>query len=518
MTTTMSTLPDILAGMPAYGDTPAIIQLNDAGNDHSVSYAQLYRAATSIAGAVGHHVPRNAVVGLVASNSVDWAQADLALLLGHYTEVPVPLGFSAEQAAHLLESCELILADAAGIQRLAAWRETAGDVFPLRSCLRIDELTHVEAPAPSLDWQNDWICKIIHTSGTTSKPKGVRIRAHALDVVLHSLRALTRPGDYARYLNLVPFSLLLEQITALYMPYAQKGCLILPPRSQPSLGEIGASVSDKIALLPRAQPSALTLTPSMVEAISVEAARLDQGNATALSSALFGRGQPPLLAAGGAPVSPATLHALKQRGIDVYVGYGLSENSSVACWNTRDAHRIGTVGKPMPHVQCKLSDDGELGIKSEAVFAGYVGSDPSACDLDDDGWLWTGDIATIDEDGFVSVVGRKKNVIITTHGRNVSPEFVEASYRQVHGVRDIVVLGDQRDSLSAFVVATADCNPAHLRERLIEHGNAHLSDVERVTELVCLSEHDEKLAHLFTLTGRPRRKDIEHYMQYVQKV
>jgi long-chain acyl-CoA synthetase len=518
MTTAMNTLPEILANMPAYGDTPAIVQLDEAGNEHRTSYAQLYRAATSIAGAIGQHVPRNAVVGLVASNSIAWAQADLALLLGHYTEVPVPLGFSAEQAAHLLASCELILADDAGIQRLAAWRETAGDAIPVRACLRIDELTGFEAQAPLLDWAGDWICKIIHTSGTTSTPKGVRIRAHALDVVLRSLRALTQPGDYARYLNLVPFSLLLEQITALYMPYAQQGCLILPPASQPPLGETGASIADKMALLPRTRPSALTLTPSMVEAISAEAARLDHGDAKALSMALFGRAEPPLLAAGGAPVSATTLETLKQRGIDVYVGYGLSENSSVACWNTRTAHRIGTVGRPMPHVQCKLSSDGELGIKSEAVFAGYVGSDPSACDLDDDGWLWTGDVAAIDKDGFVSVVGRKKNVIITTHGRNVSPEFVEASYRQVRGVREIVVLGDQRDSLSAFVVASADCDPILLRERLLEHGKTHLSDVERVTELVCLSEHDEELPKLFTLTGRPRRKDIEHYMKLVQQV
>jgi long-chain acyl-CoA synthetase len=444
MTNTMSTLPDILAGMPAYDDATAIVQLDDAGNEHRVSYAQLHHAAASIASAISHHVARNAVVGLVASNSVDWVQADLALLLGHYTEVPVPLGFSADQAAHLLDSCELILADDAGMQRLAAWRDLAGGAFPTRSCLRIDALTGHDAQAPELDGSGDWICKIIHTSGTTSKPKGVRIRAHALDVVLRSLRALTQPGDYARYLNLVPFSLLLEQITALYMPYAQKGCLILPPASQPPLGETGASIADKMALLPRARPSALTLTPSMVEAIHAQAIRIDRGDVKALSLALFGREQPPLLAAGGAPVSATTLEALKRCGIDVYVGYGLSENSSVACWNTRSAHRIGTVGKPMPHVRCKLSEDGELGIQSEAVFAGYVGSDPSACDLDDEGWLWTGDVATIDHDGFVSVVGRKKNVIITSHGRNVSPEFVEASYRQVHGVRDIVVLGEQR--------------------------------------------------------------------------
>lgn len=511
----MTSLFDIACCMHAkYGDTHAIVQLReDGGMEKKLTYAQLHRAARSIAHTLEKHVEQGAIIGLVASNSIAWAQADLALLIGRYTEVPVPLGFSANQAAHLLAACQLILVDESGRRQMAAWTATAAEAFPAHRTLSIEQINDLDVAAPSTTNEGDWICKIIHTSGTTSKPKGVKIRARAIDVVLRSLNSLTRQGDYARYLNLVPFSLLLEQITALYMPYLQKGCLILAPESQPQLGEAGASVADKIALMHHAAPSAMTLAPSMVEAISAEAERLDGGDVRALSQALFGRDTPPLLAAGGAPVSATTLHALKRRGIDVFVGYGLSENSSVACWNTRSEHRIGTVGKPMPHVQCKLSPEGELGIRSEAVFAGYVGSDPSACDLDEEGWLWTGDLATIDGDGYVAVTGRKKNVIITAHGRNVSPEFVEATYRQVHGVREIVVLGDQQETLTAFVVASHDSDPIALKQRLIEHGKVHLSDVERVAELVCLSERDAGLSELFTLTGRPRRQDIERYMK-----
>jgi long-chain acyl-CoA synthetase len=516
----MTSLFDIASCMHTkYGDAHAIVQLReDGGTGKKLTYAQLHRAARSIAHTIRKHAKQGAVIGLVAANSIEWAQADLALLIGRYTEVPVPLGFSADQAAHLLASCQLILVDETGGRQMAAWAAAAADAFPSRDTLSIEQINDLDVAAPGAADEGDWICKIIHTSGTTSKPKGVKIRAEALDVVLRSLSALTRPGDYARYLNLVPFSLLLEQITALYMPYLQKGCLVLAPQSQPQLGEAGASVADKIALMQHAAPSAMTLAPSMVEAIRAEAERLDNGDILALSRALFGRDTPPLLAAGGAPVSAATLHALKRRGIDVFVGYGLSENSSVACWNTRSEHRIGTVGKPMPHVKCKVSPEGELGIHSEAVFAGYVGSDPSACDLDDDGWLWTGDLATIDDDGYVTVTGRKKNVIITAHGRNVSPEFVEATYRQVHGVREIVVLGDSQETLSAFVVALQGCDPIVLKQRLIEHGNAHLSDVERVAELVCLSENEADLSEFFTLTGRPRRKDIQRYMNDLQSV
>ena len=143
----------------------------------------------------------------------------------------------------------------------------------------------------------------------------------------------------------------------------------------------------------------------MVEAIADKAEKI-----TSLKSRLnsiLGEEQP-LIAAGGAPVSESTLKRLQTLGICVYQGYGLSENSSVVSWNYRDENKIGTVGKPLSHVQVKLSSDGELCIKSSSLFLGYSNtSDPSCCVLDSGGWLHTGDIATIDSDGYITIVGRK---------------------------------------------------------------------------------------------------------------
>lgn len=528
-----STLLAAIAAMPGRGERPAIVTLAAAGAATSqLSYAELHRRSTALAAVLRRQGPTGSCVGLVAANSSAWIQADLALLMARQVEVPVPLGFSAEQAAHLLAGCQALLVDAPGRRRLETWlQQQPGAAFADLPWLDIDALPHCtpdarETPAASTGGEppgslppvepglapGDWICKIIHTSGTTSRPKGVRIRAAALETVVRSLRSLTRDGDYARYLNLVPFSLLLEQITALYLPLLQGGCVLLAPEGQPPLGEAGASIEAKLALMAGAAPSAMTLTPAMVEALHARAASLGALSRDDRCRALFGRASPPLLAAGGAPVAATTLQALASLGIPVFVGYGLSENSSVACWNTRDAQRIGTVGRPLPHVQCRLSAHGELGIRSEAAFAGYAGTDPSSCDVDADGWLWTGDLATIDDDGFVRVVGRKKLVIITAHGRNVSPEFVEASYRQVEGVKEFVILGEQRETLSAFVLAHRGVDPQALAARLVEFGRTRLSDVERVDALVCLPESDELMARFFTVTGRPRRDAIEHYL------
>ncbi len=493
----------------------AIVQL---GGSHTpervITYGELAADCSALVAALRGWCAPGAMVGLVAANSVGWIAADLALLLGGFVEVPVPLAFTAEQAAHLLATCSVVLTDDEGQRRFEAWRADAADAFAAMPCLRIGQLVAGAGAAPlERSDRADRVCKVIHTSGTTSAPKGVRIRANGLDVLLASLWQRAAPGDYARYLNLVPFSLLIEQVTALYMPLCSAGCVVLPPAGEAPLGDPGAQVADKLVLMRRARPSAMTLPPSLVEAMADAADRLDGLGPVLLCHALFGRATAPLIAAGGAPVAAATIARLAQRGIPVLQGYGLSENSSVVSWNTRQDNRIGSVGKPLAHVACKLAPDGELGIRSASLFAGYSGSDPSACHTDADGWLWTGDLARIDADGFLTIVGRKKNLIITAHGRNVSPEPAEASYRSVPGVAEIVLLGEGRDALSAFVLTAPDADPRTLRGQLERHGERWLSGVERATEFVFEADTPAVRARLFTVTGRPRRQDIERFVR-----
>lgn len=502
--------------MREHAGAVAIVQLGGtASPGRVVTYGTLAEECHALAAALAAHCAPGATVGLVAANSVAWIEADLALLLGGHVEVPVPLAFSAEQAAHLLASCSVVLTDDAGLRRFEQWRVAAPQAFQAMPCFAIGGLIDGGAAAPALavDTAADRVCKVIHTSGTTSSPKGVRIRAHGLDALLSSLWRHATREDYARYLNLVPFSLLIEQVTALYLPFMAGGTVVLPPVGEAPLGDPGAVAADKLALLQRARPTAVTLPPSLVEALAGAADRLPDLATEALCEALFGRATQPLIAAGGAPVAAATIARLAQRGIVVLQGYGLSENSSVVSWNTRAANRIGSVGKPLPHVACKLGPDGELGIRSASLFAGYSGSDPSACHTDAEGWLWTGDLAEIDADGYITIIGRKKNLIITAHGRNVSPEPAEASYRSVAGVADIVLLGEGQETLSAFVLTAAGADPVALRHELERHGERWLSGVERASTFVFEADAPALRASLFTVTGRPRRPDVERHVR-----
>lgn len=201
---------------------------------NTLTYGQLEHRALSLAaelqrrfsaGTAGERV----VLGIVTRNSSDWLVADLACLFAGVTALPLPLAFSQSQAEHLAARCDGFLVDQAGLRTLSErWRLD----FPEERLRRID----VPAMEPALlgtPDEGEWICKIIHTSGTTSRPKGVRLGTAAVGAVLTSLRQGMPAGAHRRYLSLVPLSLLLEQVTAAYLPLLAGGTVFFLPEEEP---------------------------------------------------------------------------------------------------------------------------------------------------------------------------------------------------------------------------------------------------------------------------------------------
>ncbi|MCL7490223.1 AMP-binding protein [Streptomyces sp. MCA2] len=473
-------------------------------------YQEVTRRAADLAERIGHGDGRPLRIGVVCGNTPEFVVADLALIVARAIEVPVPLAFSAEQAAGLLEETDLCLADAAGQERLTQW----GRDRVLRPDCTVLPLS-TDGPVPSAPLvlapdgvgEADWECKVIHTSGTTSRPKGVRIRAAALNELLGSLRSVMPRGAFARYLSVVPFSLLIEQVTGLYMVLLDGGTLVLMPPGKALVGTAAAAPADAMPYVAASRPTAMVATPALVDAFAT-AADEAAADGRAVAPALFGSAEAPLICCGGAPVHPELLRRLEEHGLPVHEGYGLSENSSVVSWNTPAARRTGTVGRPLPHVRVKLADDGELLVNSTSLFAGYTRDDPSSLVLDADGWLRTGDLARIDGDGFLSITGRKKNVIITAAGRNVAPEWVEAQYAQLPFVRAVAVVGDGLTVLHGLFLVEESTDLAEAEAAVREFGAAHLSEVERVA-VPHLTVADECLyRRFFTVTGRPMRAAV----------
>jgi long-chain acyl-CoA synthetase len=453
-------------------------------------------------------------VGLIAANSPEWIAADVALQLGGSTEIPIPLGFSYEQAESMIQHADLVLVDRAGAKALAHWR-TQGLALDKPAI----DIASITARAPSGSeiagvWtrllaqrsaQGDFIAKVIHTSGTTSRPKGVRIRASALALQTGAMSLLVGPERASRYLSLVPLSLLIEQLCAIHLPLSNCGTVVLLPGPvSPFTGGATRAV-DYLPHIAKAAPTLIMVPPAVVEAITrrhreLAASGVEFGDRL---QTLFGARLPPMVTCGGAPISNEILDELFTAGIPVYEGYGLSENTAVACWNGPHQFRRGTVGRPLPHIETRISEHGELLLRGPTLFAGYEGTDPTSVHVDEDGWLHTGDLATI-ADGYVTLHGRCKNLIINAASRNISPEWVEGIYREHEAVKDIVVFGDKLEQLVALVVSEHDSEPA-MRRALDEMAQRRLPDYARVSDFVAVTPDDPLVAQLFTVTGRPRR-------------
>lgn len=487
------------------------------------TYRELIGAARVFAADLrrrGEALGRPVRVGLLADNSAQWVVADLAALFARAVEIPVPMAFTAEQASSLLAGADVCLVDAHGEQWLEQAAAAGAQVLPADcAVVTIDLPGLVEAAAsaqlPPLadeiaeaEAAGDTVIKVVHTSGTTSAPKGVQVRLHGVEALLASLGGRVDDAVFARYLSVVPLSLLIEQVAGLYMPFLNGGSVTFLPPGTALIGTVADAGPRMLSLLRQAQPTAMVVPPTVAGLLLSLCEQNPTEDLARRRLRLFGHTGPVFIACGGAPVSIDVLKRLEAFGIPLYEGYGLSENSSVVAWNFPGQFRFGTVGRPLDHVRARLAQDGELLIQSTSLFAGYTQEDPSSVVVDDQGWLHTGDLATIDDDGYIRITGRKKSLVITAAGRNLSPEWVEARYRELGFVREAAIVADGLDEVRGLFVIDAGTDRAEARRRIEEFGTGRLSAIERATSVRLMAEDDPEYTTFFTVTGRPRRDAV----------
>jgi long-chain acyl-CoA synthetase len=147
---------------------------------------------------------------------------------------------------------------------------------------------------------------------------------------------------------------------------------------------------------------------------------------------------------GAAPIAPEILEFFYAAGVPVFEGYGMTETSTAATFQSAEEHKFGTVGKPFPGIELRIADDGEVLVKGANVFAGYHKRDDAAFGVIEDGWLHTGDLGSLDEDGFLTITGRKKDIIITAGGKNLTPANIENDMKQSRWISQAVMHGDRR--------------------------------------------------------------------------
>ena len=427
---------------------------------------------------------------LLADNGLGWAVADLALHARRLASVPLPGFFTAGQVVHALDDAGIdsVLTDDPGRMRDLAggWRFVGASG---RSGLALFRREIAAGSRPPL---LPGTAKITYTSGSTGQPKGVCLAAEQIEAVASSLAGATQSLGIERHLCLLPLATLLENIAGIHAPLLAGATCLLPPAAVTGMSYAGPDPSRLLACIAEAAPHSIVLVPELLRLLVGAAAR----GWRVPSSLRF-------VAVGGAPVSPDLLERAEAAGLPVYEGYGLSECASVACLNTPEARRRGSVGRPLPHARLRIATDGQVMV-SGVTMLGYLGDPPRRA-----GEEWaTGDLGEIDPDGYVYVRGRLRNVFISSLGRNVAPEWVERELAQQPGVRHVMVHGEARPYAVAMVSpADGTVTDADI-ERGLAAANHRLPDYARVRAWVRAPEPFSFDNGLLTSNGRLRRAEI----------
>ncbi len=536
--TASQTIADLIPRAAAtHGERTAIRYKHD-GAWRDVTYSQLADIVQEIAlGLIDLGVESGERVCILANTRPEWSYADLAATSVGTVVVPIYQTNSPEECLWVIsdsDACAIVCEDASQLAKLAAVREqlphlrtvividppSAEETTPEIAALQAISLQDVRARASSrtreeLDARRAAVrpedpYTFIYTSGTTGPPKGC--------VLSH--------GNYRAIIEMVESRAALDaeagDVVYLYLPLAHSFALLLQLLVFDlgvTMAYFGGDTKQIIVELAEVRPTYLPSVPRIFEKIyTLVSANADpeelagavrvgmqvrelqhagqpipaelQGQFEEADERLFKNvraafgGRLREAVSGAAPIAKEILEFFYACGVPVMEGYGMTETATAATACSPDDHRFGSVGKPFPGVEVRIAADGELLIKGPNIFQGYHNNADASFGAVEDGWLHTGDLGRIDEDGFVYIVGRKKDIIITAGGKNLTPANIENDLKQCRWISQAVMHGDQRPFPVALITLDEEEIPAYAREHNLPEDIPSLAREPQVRALI----------------------------------
>jgi long-subunit acyl-CoA synthetase (AMP-forming) len=457
--------------------------------------AALLKKISKVSEALLKRKDPKAPVGILADNSLEWIAIDLATQEIGVTLIPLPSFFTPSQWLHAIKS--------SGMQAIFCPQEdivrNLGFIFQNDYVGELKLFESMSVLSSMVDQPNlVEVQKITYTSGTTSEPKGVCLSTDQQWSVAQTIEEALRSLEIKRHLNVLPLSVLLENIAGVYTALTCGAENICVPLSE--VGLHGSSHFDAdacIAAIEKYQAESIILLPQMLQAIVTRSTKQDPR----LKSLKF-------VAVGGGKTPVALIKTAKSMGMPVYEGYGLSECASVLALNTPEHERIGSVGKVLSNRSIRVSKDGEIEVKNDHLPHYLEKSDELEASSDE--WLATGDLGHLDDDGFLYLDGRKKNVLITSFGRNISPEWPESLLLGSGLFRQAMVIGDGQAQLGALLVTAKDGLSDEVIQAGITSANQALPDYAQIKHWLLADEPFTPINGLATANGRLKRDLIKN--------
>jgi long-chain acyl-CoA synthetase len=452
-------------------------------------------------------------ISIFSENRYEWLIADHAILSAGAVNVPMHAPLTAPQAAYQLGHSDargILVSNQAQADKVAS----VLDELPLLEFLISFEPIQPPARLKSLTWEGlkhrGWqrglegraeilrremaltgadLATIIYTSGTTGNPKGVVLTHDNLLSNALATRDVSdvRPGDVQ--LSWLPYSHIYARTVDHYLTNVTGATLALAD-----------SVDTLMTNLAEIHPMWMTAVPRFYEKVWTAVEAAPPADRAKRLRQIFG---PRLrhLSSGGAPLPKHIGAAFAELGVPLYEGYGLTESSPVISFNSEASNRLGTVGRAIPGVEVKIASDGEVLSRGPHIMRGYWKNPEATAQTIVDGWLCTGDVGTIDADGFLSITDRKKDLIITSGGKNIAPTELERLLISDPCIDQAVVYGDRRPFVTAIVVPNFPQLEAESRTR---GWKPEIVDNFIVTPAI-VQFYQERIDQLMTVVSQPER-------------
>ncbi len=486
-------------------------------------------------------------VAIMARTRYEWSLLDWAIWAAGAVGVPVYETSSAEQVLWICSDSRVSLLVAETAAHAAVVEQVRDRLPDLREVLvidggAVDQLVAAGAAVPREEVDRrrhlarlDDLATIIYTSGTTGRPKGAELtHGNFAELALNAVAKLSVvvQGENSR--------------TLLFMPLAHVFARFIHVLTVAAGAVLGHTPDTKtlVADMQSFRPTFILSVPRVFEKVYNSA---EQKAATGFKRGIFQRaaktaivysraldtpgGPSPMLRlnhkvadvlvlhklraalggqaewaiSGGAPLGDRLGHFFRGVGLNVLEGYGLTETTAPATVNLPDKVKIGTVGPALPGTALRIADDGEIEVKGIGVFRTYHGNDAATAEAVHDGWFRTGDLGTLDEDGYLRITGRKKEIIVTAGGKNVAPSILEDRLRGHPLVSQVVVVGDQRPFIGALVTLDPEGVPGWLHA----HGKPPMSVEDAAKDADVLASLDRAVAR--TNEAVSRAESIRKY-------
>jgi long-chain acyl-CoA synthetase len=454
---------------------------------------------------------RGASICILMGNVPEWPISDIGTIIAGGVGVGLYPTSSAEQIAYIINhsDAEFVLVDTpTQLQKVLSIRDQlpavrhiialdpagSDDAISYRDFISRGRAEHSRL-APLLKERAegarpDDIAIMVYTSGTTGAPKGACLSHRYIINSVESLRQTIPIYDTDVSFSYLPFCHVAERISGLYNRlYAGASAYFVDDLAR----------LDKYMM--EVKPTVFASLPRFFEKIH---ARIVADGSTRVKDYFGGRVR--LLTSGGAPLPLEVAGFFAAAGLPILQAYGLTENVCVA-FNRPDNYKFGTVGPPMPGCDVRIAADREILVRSEMMFSGYYKAPEETAKMFADGWLLTGDLGEFDKDGFLKIIGRKKELIVTSTGKKVAPALLENMLKEHHLISQAMVYGEGR----SFLVALITLNSATSRETvqgIIDSVNRRVSSTESIKRFAILERDFEIARDEITPTGKLKRDVI----------